>query len=460
MVAIYQPKIVRWLLGGRRVRAGTPGAVKEVTHSPWWWASWTDRSGGKHREKLSRSKERAQKILRQRTAATDLIGTALDDPFATHAKTPLARHVGAWAADLTASGRSAKHVAGQKNMVLLVVNEMGAKVLADLRADEVRQAIDRLRKRGEAKPPLPPPADPKRGYTPKEITTALGIHRHSLPRTARRAGVCGAGENKARRYSVEAAEAIRAALPGFGLSTCNHYLGACKAFTAWCAGPTGRRMAADPLAHLERWNARADVRRRRRALAPEQFAAFVEAAGAGRTLRGLTGSDRLVLYTLAANTGFRAGELASLTPDSFNLSASPPTVTVAAAYSKHRREDVQPLRADVAEMMRQYLAGRNHAQPVWPGNWADDAAEIVRADLEAAGIPYSERGRTFDFHALRSMLGSSLAAAGVHPKVAQVLMRHSTIHLTMAHYTDAGVLDVGGALDKLPQLPGRDTPEK
>jgi hypothetical protein len=78
---------------------------------------------------------------------------------------------------------------------------------------------------------------------------------------------------------------------------------------------------------------------------------------------------------------------------------------------------------------------------------------MLRIDLESAGIPYQdERGRYFDFHAVRGQFISSLAAGGVHPKVAQVLARHSTITLTMDHYTHLDVLDVAGALDKLPRV--------
>jgi hypothetical protein len=40
-------------------------------------------------------------------------------------------------------------------------------------------------------------------------------------------------------------------------------------------------------------------------------------------------------------------------------------------------------------------------------------------------------------------------------KVAQALARHSTITLTMDHYTHLDVLDVSGALDKLPPISGK-----
>src|SRR5512135_3397370 len=47
---------------------------------------------------------------------------------------------------------------------------------------------------------------------------------------------------------------------------------------------------------------------------------------------GMTGPDRARLYALALGTGLRASELASLTPERFDLSTDPPTATVSAAY--------------------------------------------------------------------------------------------------------------------------------
>jgi len=46
-----------------------------------------------------------------------------------------------------------------------------------------------------------------------------------------------------------------------------------------------------------------------------------------------------------------------------------------------------------------------------------------------------------------------LAAAGVHPKTAQVLARHSSITLTMNRYTHLHATDYTAALDKLPAPP-------
>src|SRR4051812_36243511 len=121
------------------------------------------------------------------------------------------------------------------------------------------------------------------------------------------------------------------------------------------------------------------------------------------------GEDRAMLYLIASNTGLRAGELTRLTPSSFDLQGSPPIVTVEAAYSKHRREDILPLRPDLAALIGDYLAGKPKDAPIWPGSWVDRAGEMVCHDLEEAGIiSRGESGRAFDFHALRRQFISNL----------------------------------------------------
>jgi len=53
---------------------------------------------------------------------------------------------------------------------------------------------------------------------------------------------------------------------------------------------------------------------------------------------------------------------------------------------------------------------------------------MIKADLAAAGVPYKDaHDRYADFHALRHTFISNLARAGVHPRNAQALARHSTI---------------------------------
>jgi len=66
---------------------------------------------------------------------------------------------------------------------------------------------------------------------------------------------------------------------------------------------------------------------------------------------------------------------------------------------------------------------------------------------------YCDRhGRYADFHALRHVTGSYLASANVSPKVAQSIMRHSDINLTMNFYSHAFRDDQIQAIEKLPDL--------
>ena len=77
----------------------------------------------------------------------------------------------------------------------------------------------------------------------------------------------------------------------------------------------------------------------------------------GRTQleQNLPGPDRSMAYLLALGTGSRVKELRSLRPESFELDDDPPTVTVHAARSQRRTTDTQPIRRDLAELVRAWL---------------------------------------------------------------------------------------------------------
>ena len=93
------------------------------------------------------------------------------------------------------------------------------------------------------------------------------------------------------------------------------------------------------------------------------------------------------------------------------------------------------------------------AAPVFRIPPRQHAVEVFRADLSVAGIAYrDDTGRVADFHALRHTFITNLAAGGVHPKIAQLLARHSTIMLTMDRYTHQYAGDVVEALAVLPDL--------
>ena len=262
--------------------------------------------------------------------------------------------------------------------------------------------------------------------------------------------------------------------PGIGMQTANYYLAAFKAFCRWAVREG--RVTDNPVAHLSGVNARVDRQTERRALSTDECRRLLAAtAASNRTVYGMRGTDRTMLYRLALSTGLRWSELRSLTAQSFTLDADPATVTVEAGYSKHRRQDTLPLRPDTAGALKSYLAGSAAGARVLPMPASDKGAKILRVDLRAAkkawiieakgNIPEVKRrfksdflsptdasGRVVDFHGLRHSFISALTESGAHPKMAQSLARHSTIGLTMDRYTHLTVASQSDALAALPDL--------
>lgn len=174
------------------------------------------------------------------------------------------------------------------------------------------------------------------------------------------------------------------------IASSNHLLTAIKGFCRWMVrdGRTGD----SPVAYLQTLNAATDVRHQRRALSRDEVRRLVRAARMGPTRYGMRGPERALVYRLAVETGLRLGELRSLTPASFDLDTVRPTMTVEAAYSKDRREDVLPLKPETAADLRRFLEGKAPGEAAWPpaGRRAFSLpkwwkpVKMLREDLEAA----------------------------------------------------------------------------
>ena len=257
--------------------------------------------------------------------------------------------------------------------------------------------------------------------------------------------------------------------------TSNYYLRDTKSFLTWMV--KDRRIDSNPLVHLSPLNADVEDHRQRRALEPEEYRRLLLAAQIGPQRCRLAGPDRFMLYLTASNTGLRNQELASLTPESFELDGDEPNVVVQAGYSKHRRQDVQPVRHDLAELLCEFLVDKPAGEPIWAGRWWRKAAKMIRADLkdarrqwiDEAGEDAEERtareksdfltyvnhaGEVFDFYAQRGQMITVLEQSGVSLKMLQSLARHSRVETTLKHYARKPQLaDTRAALDALPPLP-------
>ena len=240
---------------------------------------------------------------------------------------------------------------------------------------------------------------------------------------------------------------------GISAQTSNGYLQAIKQFCKWMV--QDRRAVESPIEHLKGLNVKTDRRHDRRSLELDEIRRLLETTSAAPKRYGMDGVERYLLYRFAAETGLRANEIRNLKVrdvDFENL-----TVTVKAGYSKRRREDVQQLRPATAALLHKFFKGKLPNTKAFGGSTRKEltkrTSDMIKADLADAGIDYQdEAGRFADFHSLRHTTGSLLAASGAHPKVAQSILRHSDINLTLSRYSHVLQGQESEAIAKLPDL--------
>jgi integrase len=188
------------------------------------------------------------------------------------------------------------------------------------------------------------------------------------------------------------------------------------------------------------------------------------------TLAERLGRERALIYKTLVLTGLRKNELAAITVGQLELDGPCPYAVLHAADEKNRQGSNIPLRADLVADIREWLAEKLvvlHREAIRRGQVPPDAlasdtpvftmpaglVRILDRDLKLAGIPKRDaRGWAVDVHALRHTFGTLLSKGNVAPRTAQAAMRHSSLDLTMNVYTDPQLLDVAGALERLPEL--------
>ena len=259
---------------------------------------------------------------------------------------------------------------------------------------------------------------------------------------------------------------------GMGPRTVNTYVGSLRAFVRWCIADG--RMAVDPLATVTKLDESADVRRVRRALTEDELTRLLDMAERRPVLDAMTirrgqrkgevvaklrdatrarlerlGRERRLIYMTLVLTGLRRGELDAIRWGDLQLDDPQVWVTIPASVAKNRKADALPIRADLAAELRAWRDGAgklSDSDRVF--NVPTGLVHILKRDLKAAGID----PEGVDVHSMRHTTATYLAKAGVAPRTAQSIMRHSDIRLTLGTYTDPKLLDMAGALTALPKL--------
>lgn len=441
IVTVRGEKVARWTSkrGKKKGKEYSAPLNKKGTgilvYSKLWHGEWIDADGNTQSEALAANKDAAQIMLNEKVREAEMGRAGIRNPCGDHGRRPLREHLAEWEADLKAQGSSAKHVAQTVSGARRILDGCGFTFFADVEAPPIQALLARLRNTGETASPLDPV---KASYTRKEACEALGMKPPAFTSLVTRHRLEATGNGKARRYPKATVEALMEHRgKGCSVKTSNLYLAAVKQFLYWMV--ENKRAPASPITHLRGGNVKTDRRHDRRALPAEALRQILDAALASTvTFRGLTGRDRHHIYLTAMITGYRAEELANLLPESFDLDARVPMAMLPARLTKNGETAVQPLPPDVAAALREYLKDKPAGEPVWPGLWYTRAADMLRIELDACGIPYVVHGLDgplfADFHALRHSFIILLDQSGASVKQAMTLARHSDPKLTMAIY--------------------------
>jgi integrase len=433
-------RMAQWTDGNGKVKTAPLSADgRKVLHeADSWYARYTDADGCKRRVSTGcRDEQAARKVLSDLLAQAEKVRCGILTPgenhAARHAARPIAEHVADYLDFLkvkTVRGRrvSAAHQYDVEKQLIRLVAECGFKRISDITCQRVTKWLADETDRSE-----------------------------KAPRTVQK------------------------------------YRASLMAFCKWAVREG--RLRANPLAALPGVAVDED-RRRRRPLALDEIARLLDTAATRPLREALTirrgarkgqevakvgdtererlvklGEERALIYKTLIYTGLRKGELASLTVADLHLDAAQPYVELAARNAKSGRGARLPLRADLAQDLREHLNaklahqrqqtrgdGQTEVAMALPGNTRlfrvpRDLVRILDRDLAAAGIPKTDAdGRTVDVHCLRHTFATLLSKAGVVPRIAQELMRHSDIRLTMNTYTHLQLIDTAGAVEAMPSI--------
>jgi len=320
--------------------------------SPLWYGHVPDPDAprGRRRVPLCIGKSESEHKLSDLIRQAERVEVHIDDQYTQHRQRPLREHVEDYRLELEARGNEPRYVRLVVSRLNALCDGCGFASTADLSASRVMVWLANLRRPKAPAEPLPE----LEAFTRGEAAAALGLNveafrdavlRHRLPAT---------GKGPARRFPRATVEAVqRLTFQGHSVRTTNYYLSHFKSFCRWLLQQKRLDPQRDPREQLTEGNVEVDHRHDRRELTTDELCRLLAATRASpRVFRGLSGGDRFHLYATACGTGYRAGGLASLTPERFSLDHKPPVVYLSARRNKSRVPKVQPLAEDLTALLR------------------------------------------------------------------------------------------------------------
>jgi integrase len=219
--------------------------------------------------------------------------------------------------------------------------------------------------------------------------------------------------------------------------TINEYLAAAKSLLNWMV--RFGRLVGNPLVTVQKVEERGREVRNRRAYTDDEMKALLAVSG-----------QRAMIYTMAALTGLRHGELKRLRWGDLNLSAEKPSVLVRASISKNHKQTCLPLHPALFKALVRYRSATIDPGDLVFGRLVPRSDVFIKDLMAAAIVKKNSEGRVVDFHSFRHTFCTYLHLAGVPMREAMELMRHSDVRLTMKTYADTSMFALRPAVEKLP----------
>lgn len=233
-----------------------------------------------------------------------------------------------------------------------------------------------------------------------------------------------------------------------------HRIVALKGFTRWLANRG--ILARDPLAGMEL--PVPEPVYLRGVLTPEEQCRLIDGVAGLGVRKGMTGVERQAIYAAAMSTGMRLSELIStkamhwhvaseLEDEHFvELQHTKNKLQSRAANAQAVRQPILALRTHV---LRSYFAGRDPEGPAFsPRLSKNNAAKLIRADLEALGMATSDEFGVRDFHCLRGSYKTHLDVLGIDMVESIQMTRHGDTKTALKHYTKHRVASIGAKANK------------
>ena len=238
----------------------------------------------------------------------------------------------------------------------------------------------------------------------------------------------------------------------FGLVSANHHITSIKAFAKWCQRQLKRYGEAPPFEQVQKFNEKEDRRRPRRAATTDEMARIINATQVVGTVKRITAEDRAVLYCVALTMALRAKECWSLFPESFVRDDDGLSVIIEVVEEKARRGAKLPIPAQLAGILEPWLAKKPKGKRLWSGTWYREAAEMLRKDLEVAGVEYKTSAGYLDFHATRHT-AITRGSRVMIPVDLKAFARHAKLDTTLK-YVHIDEQELREGVDRLPAIGG------